>query len=240
MSEHDPKPTAADILAFEPNPEGSYGVIVPVVVTLPDGRVVETAVALHATGVSAADLERNWQWTVWAAETLRPELVDQLARSYLPYLKDFTVDTAVERLVRAREQLLQRKGASRPLSAEDLVLAKVLVGIQLEDFFAKGDSPWQLACHALMGYTLIVWAQYEKFVGPGAVAQLRRDGRLEGVTSIATDQFAVVTGPRFRESIPEVVRDALFQMRFRSLRDVEVSLGLPVDDPDNLSVPPVS
>jgi hypothetical protein len=237
MSQADnPKPIVADILAFAPDLKGC-DVAVPVKVTLPGGRDIKTAIWLDGAGVSAAELDRRREWVRWAAETLRPELVDELARSYLPHLKDFAVDHAVEQLVRAREQLLRLDGVSRPLSPEDLAWAKKIVGAQLSISFDKSDSAWRLACHTLIWYTLNVWSECEKTLGPGAIAQLRAHGRLQGIRSIASDRFAVVTGPRFRDSVPALVQDTLREMQLRSLWDVEVVLGLPVDDPGPFSVP---
>ena len=74
-----------------------------------------------------------------------------------------------------------------------------------------------------------------KASGPGSIAQLRRDGALQGVSSITSDRFSVVTGPWFRELIPALVQDTLREMWLRS--HVEVVLGLPVDGPDPMLFP---
>jgi hypothetical protein len=198
------------------------------------GRLVRTDVLLG--GSTSGDIDSRWYR--WAADTLRAEIVDALAKGYQPTLPLYLAPVVTERLLRDRQERLRLAdgpAVDTALEPDRLQFARFIVENRLESWVKHSSVAWELASLILIWSTVHHCQLYERRMGKGAVEQLHRAGSFNRLRlgSISSDAFAKVVGPSFRDYwVPTVASHVAHRVRNSGagVNPLEIYLGLRPDD----------
>jgi hypothetical protein len=201
------------------------------IVTRDACRNLVRTVARFPMDVRRLGLEQDaLEWLTWAGECLRLEVVDALAKSYQPDLPRYLLTEATDLFLEARKERLIAEGTPLPettLDPSSHWWVRFAVQFQLESWVESSPAAWDLASFALILHTVNAWEFYEKRMGKGSVAEIRRATGLSGagLGAISSDEFLSTVGPLFRDELaPGLAK--------RFVREVMLPPGVSIDDVD--------